>query len=120
VNWRSGVALDERGVAVDANVFYELGHAALNPARAFADATRLSSKSANKLSHTAYGKSVAATMELERSTRRYRKPEWGIDRPPSAAKVSVNIKSIWERPFCRLLHSSGPLCARRAVRNRRC
>ena len=52
--------------------FYELGHAALNPSRAFADATRLFFKNpANPLAHTAYGKSVAATMELfERSTRR--------------------------------------------------
>jgi len=44
--------------------FYELGHAALNPSRAFADATRLFFKNpANPLAHTAYGKSVAATME---------------------------------------------------------
>ena len=45
--------------------FYELGHAALNPARAFADATRLFFKNpANPLSHTSYGKSVAASLEL--------------------------------------------------------
>ena len=87
--------------------FYEMGHAALNPARAFADATRLFFKNpANPLSHTAYGKSVAAAMELfERSTRRYRKPEWGIDSTTvGGEKVSVNIKTVWERPFCRLLH----------------
>jgi len=61
--------------------FYELAHTALNPSRAFADATRLFFKNpANPLAHTAYGKSIAATMELfERSTRRYRKPEWHID-----------------------------------------
>ena len=35
---------------------------------------------ANPLAHTTYGKSVAAAMELfERSTRHYRRPEWGID-----------------------------------------
>jgi poly(3-hydroxybutyrate) depolymerase len=87
--------------------FYELGHAALNPSRAFADATRLFFKNpANPLAHTAYGKSIAATMELfERSTRRYRKPEWGIDSTTvGGEKVAVNIKSIWQRPFCRLLH----------------
>ena len=45
--------------------FYELGHAALNPSRAFADATRLFFKNpANPLAHTAYGKSVAAAAEL--------------------------------------------------------
>ena len=60
--------------------FYEMGHAALNPSRAFADATRLFFKNpANPLAHTTYGKSVAAAMELfERSTRRYNKPEWNI------------------------------------------
>jgi poly(3-hydroxybutyrate) depolymerase len=87
--------------------FYELGHAALNPSRALADATRLFFKNpANPLSHTAYGKSIAATMELfERSTRRYRKPEWGIDSTTvGGEKVAVNIKSVWQRPFCRLLH----------------
>ena len=100
---------DESGALLSTPMywFYELGHAALNPARAFADATRLFFKNpANPLSHTAYGKSVAASMELfERSTRRYRKPEWGIDSTTvGGEKVSVNIKSIWERPFCRLLH----------------
>jgi poly(3-hydroxybutyrate) depolymerase len=45
-------------------------------------------------------------MELfERSTRRYRKPEWGIDSTTvGGERVAVNIKSVWQRPFCRLLH----------------
>jgi poly(3-hydroxybutyrate) depolymerase len=49
---------------------------------------------------------MAATMELfERSTRRYRRPEWDIDSTTvGGEKVPVQIKSIWERPFCRLLH----------------
>jgi poly(3-hydroxybutyrate) depolymerase len=87
--------------------FYELGHAALNPARAVADATRLFFKNpANPFSHTAYGKSVAASMELfERSTRRYRRPEWDIDSTTvGGEQVAVRIKTIWQRPFCRLLH----------------
>ena len=50
---------------------YEMGHAALNPSRAIADATRLFFKNpANPFAHTTYGKSVAAAAELfERSTR---------------------------------------------------
>src|ERR1700755_42398 len=87
--------------------FYELGHAALNPSRAMADATRLFFKNpANPLAHTAYGKSMAASMELfERSTRRYRKPEWGIASAAVGAEhVPVHISTVWERPFCRLLH----------------
>jgi len=61
---------------------YEMGQAALNPSRAVADATRLFFKNpANPFAHTTYGKSVAAAAEVfERSTRRYRRPEWGIDR----------------------------------------
>jgi poly(3-hydroxybutyrate) depolymerase len=100
---------DDNGVlfATPMYWFYEMGHAALNPARAFADATRLFFKNpANPLSHTAYGKSVAATAELfERSTRRYRRPEWGINSTTvGAEKIPVNIKTVWQRPFCRLLH----------------
>jgi poly(3-hydroxybutyrate) depolymerase len=87
--------------------FYEMGHAALNPSRAFADATRLFFKNpANPLAHTAYGKSVAASMELfERSTRRYQKPDWNISYTTvGAERIPVHIESIWHRPFCRLLH----------------
>src|ERR1700758_2729072 len=60
--------------------FYEMSHAALNPARAWGDATRFCSKNPiNPLSSTTYGKSVAAAAELfERSTRRYSRPEWCI------------------------------------------
>ena len=61
--------------------FYEMSHAALNQARAWADATRLFFKNPiNPLSFTTLGKSVAAACELfERSTRRYGRPEWRID-----------------------------------------
>jgi poly(3-hydroxybutyrate) depolymerase len=85
---------------------YEMGHAALSPARAFADATRLYYKNpANPLTHTTYGKSVAAAMELfERSTRRYGRPDWMIeDTVVGGAHVPVHITTVWERPFCRLL-----------------
>jgi poly(3-hydroxybutyrate) depolymerase len=86
---------------------YEMGHAALNPSRAIADATKLFFKNpANPLSHTTYGKSVAAAAELfERSTRRYRRPDWNIDHTVVGAEhIPVHINSVWERPFCRLLH----------------
>ena len=86
---------------------YEMTLAALNPSRAVADATRLFFKNpANPLAHTTYGKSIAATMELfERTTRRYRRPEWGIDNVTvGGERVPVHITSVWERPFCRLLH----------------
>ena len=52
---------------------YEVSHAALQPARAFADVTELYFKNPlNPLAHTTYGKTMAAAAELfERSTRRY-------------------------------------------------
>jgi poly(3-hydroxybutyrate) depolymerase len=87
--------------------FYEVSHAALNPARAYADAARLYFKSpVNPLSFTTFGKSIAAALELfERSTRRYGRPEWRIDSTlVGGERVPVEVASIWERPFCRLLH----------------
>jgi len=86
---------------------YEMGQAALNPSRALADATKLFFKNpANPFAHTTYGKSVAAAAELfERSTRRYHRPEWGIDSVTvGAERIPVHTISVWERPFCRLLH----------------
>ncbi|MEA2905503.1 MAG: poly(3-hydroxybutyrate) depolymerase [Alphaproteobacteria bacterium] len=93
--------------AAPAYWLYEMSQAALNPARAFADAGRLFFKNpANPLAHTPFGKTAAASFELfERSTRRYGKPEWNI---PSTLiggeRVPVRISTVWERPFCRLLH----------------
>ena len=87
--------------------FWEMSHAALNPARAVADATRLFYKNPiNPLAGTTFGKSMAAAAELfERSTRRYGRPEWGIrETTVGGARVPVHISVAWERPFCRLLH----------------
>jgi poly(3-hydroxybutyrate) depolymerase len=87
--------------------FYEMGQAALNPSRIWADATRLFFRNpVNPLSFTTFGKTVAATAELfERSTRRYGRPEWRIDTAlVGGERVPVEIKTVWERPFCRLLH----------------
>jgi poly(3-hydroxybutyrate) depolymerase len=86
---------------------YEMGLAALSPARAVADATRLYYKNpANPLAYTTYGKSIAAAMELfERSTRRYGRPDWGIDETVVGGEhIPVRITPVWQRPFCTLLH----------------
>jgi len=86
---------------------YEMSHAALNPSRAWADATRLFFKNpVNPLSFTTYGKSVAAACELfERSTRRYGRPEWQISSTlVGGERVPVHVSTVWERPFCRLIH----------------
>src|SRR5271155_4041863 len=86
--------------------FYEMSHAALNPARAWADATRLFfTNPINPLSFTTFGTSVAAAAELfERSTRRYGRPEWRISSTPvGGERVPVHTTTVWERPFCRLV-----------------
>jgi poly(3-hydroxybutyrate) depolymerase len=86
---------------------YEASHAALSPARAMADATRLAFKNPlNPLYFTSFGKSIAAAAELfERSTRRYGQPEWRISSTlVGGERVPVHITSVWERQFCRLLH----------------
>jgi poly(3-hydroxybutyrate) depolymerase len=86
---------------------YEMSQAALNPSRAWADATRLFFKNpVNPLSFTTYGKTIAAACELfERSTRRYGRPEWRISSTVvGGERVPVQIKTLWERPFCRLVH----------------
>ena len=87
--------------------FYEMSHAALNPARAWADATRLFYKNpVNPLSFTTFGKTVAAAAELfERSTRRYGRPEWRITSTlVGGERVPVQVSTVWERPFCKLVH----------------
>jgi poly(3-hydroxybutyrate) depolymerase len=86
---------------------YEMGQAALNPSRAWAEASRLFFKNpANPFAHTPVGKTMAAACELfERSTRRYGKPDWSIDSVMvGGERIPVRVTSIWERPFCRLLH----------------
>ncbi len=87
--------------------FYEMSHAALNPSRAFADATKLLFKNPlNPLAVTIFGKSVAAACEVfERSIRRYGRPEWGIASTlVGGERIPVSVETLWERPFCRLLH----------------
>ena len=86
---------------------YELAHASLNPARAVADATRiLFQNPLNPWSQTDLGKAIAASCELfERTTRRYGKPKWGIDDTEiGGRRVPVEIRTVWEKPFCKLLH----------------
>ena len=87
--------------------FWEMSRAALLPARAAADMTRLYFKNPlNPLANTTYGKSVAATCELfERSTRHYGRPEWEIESTlVGGERVPVEPSVVWERPFCRLVH----------------
>ncbi|WP_441228523.1 polyhydroxyalkanoate depolymerase [Tardiphaga sp. 20_F10_N6_6] len=86
---------------------YEMAYASLNPARAMTDATRmLFQNPLNPFSQTEFGKSVTAGCELfERTTRRYGKPEWGLhDTDVNGVRTPIEIRSVWEKPFCRLLY----------------
>lgn len=87
--------------------FYELNHAMLQPYRAIADGARLFyTNPLNPLSQTSYGRSMAAIAELfERGTRRYTKPEFGLDKVEIGGKpVDVSEEIVWSRPFCDLIH----------------
>ena len=87
--------------------FYEMQHAALSPFRAAADAGRLFFQNpVNPFAHTMWGKSMAAGLEMfERATRRYGKPEWGIEETTVGGEhVPVHPHVVWERPFCQLVH----------------
>lgn len=89
--------------------FYELNHAALQPYRAIADASRLFfSNPLNPVSHTSWGRSMAAASELfERMTRRYGKPAFELPFTTiRGKKVDVTERVVWSRPFCKLLHFS--------------
>lgn len=86
---------------------YELNQAALHPARATAEAYRMLWRNPlNPASHTVMGRGAAAALELfERSTRRYRKPEWEIDLVMSHGRtVSVRPETVLTKPFCNLVH----------------
>jgi len=85
---------------------YELNHAALQPARLYADAVRMFySNPLNPIAHTHWGRSVAAGAELfERTTRRYGKPAFGLDKTVVDWKsVEVTEKTVWSKPFCNLV-----------------
>lgn len=93
---------------------YEMSHAALAPWRAAADVTRLFfSNPVNPASHTHFGKQMAASAELfERTTRRYGKPEFEIAKTAyKGMPVAVEQETVWQRPFCNLLHFSRNLPA---------
>ena len=85
--------------------WYEAAHLMLSPARAASDATRLLfANPVNPLSHTPYGRTVAAACELfERTTRRYDKPRFDINEAiVDGQRVPVAERVVWERPFCKV------------------
>jgi poly(3-hydroxybutyrate) depolymerase len=89
-----------------AYLWYEAAHVMLSPARAASDATRLLfNNPVNPLTHTPYGRTVSAACELfERTTRRYGKPDFGLNTTTvEGQRVAVTERVVWERPFCRVV-----------------
>lgn len=92
--------------------FYEMNHAIMQPWRTVAEATSMFYRNpANPVSHTKYGRTMAAWAEVfERTTRRYGKPEFGIEHTIIDDKeVAIVEKVVWEKSFCKLLHFSRAL-----------
>jgi len=86
---------------------YEMTHAAVQPLRLQNDALRYLCRSAySPLAYTPLGKAVAAASEVfENVTRRYRKPDWGIDQIKIfGLPAPVEIEVAQSRTFCDLLH----------------
>ena len=86
---------------------YELSHAAISPARAAANSTRLILRNPfNPLSYTNLGRNAAAAAELlERTTRRYKKPAFNIKATTVKGKrIAVSEEIVWRKPFCDLIH----------------
>src|SRR5918912_2434371 len=101
---------------MDCYLLYEMNHAAVGPIRAAADVARLQFRNPlNPVSHTPFGRGVAAACELfERITRRYGKPAFGLDATRvEGERVAVREQVVWERPFCQLLRFEKQLRAPR-------
>jgi poly(3-hydroxybutyrate) depolymerase len=86
---------------------HEAAYYATGPLRAAARVTRdfwgstLNPASASKLGRTLF----AAADLFSNVTRRYGKPEWGIDTVQiNGTAVRVRITTVWSSPWCKLLH----------------
>lgn len=97
--------------------WYELGHAAMVPARAVAGSARsVLDNPFNPLMQMPGSRHAAAALELfERTTRRYAKPSFGLATTEvDGAAVGVTEEVIWQAPFCRLLHFKRDVSEQRA------
>lgn len=85
---------------------YEFAYLAMAPARALSNAASFWAKNPlNPLAKTQFGRTVAASSAMfERLTRRYGKPQFGLDATTVAGReVAVAEEIVWQRPFCRVI-----------------
>ena len=86
---------------------YELTHAAISPWRAAAQVGRHAlSNPLNPAALTFPARATAAAFEMfVNATRRYGKPEWGIEETEIAGEsVPVEPRIVLSKPFCDLVH----------------
>ncbi|CAA7617237.1 polyhydroxyalkanoate depolymerase [Magnetospirillum sp. UT-4] len=86
---------------------HEFQHAALTPVRLFAEAMQtVYSHPWVPVAYTSFGRAMAAGAELvERTTRRYPKPEFGLHSTViDGAEVPVRGLVVYDKPFGSLLH----------------
>ena len=96
---------------------YEMAHAAIVPLRAASVMTRRFYRfPINPLSYTPQSRVITAACDLfERATRRYAKPEWGIETTcVDGDRVPVGIEVVDHKPFCNLLRFRRDLPPNRA------
>ncbi|MDK9723109.1 MAG: polyhydroxyalkanoate depolymerase [Rhodospirillales bacterium] len=86
---------------------HEMQRAAITPMRVMAEALQqVYTHPWVPAAYTGFGRAVAAGCEiLERSTRRYPKPQWGLHQTLIDGKtVPIEIETVWDKnPFCHLL-----------------
>ncbi|HXI87465.1 MAG TPA: polyhydroxyalkanoate depolymerase [Parvularculaceae bacterium] len=86
---------------------YELGYAAVAPARVAAGfGARFWRSPFNPMADTWFARTSAAALDVfENMTRRYPKPEWGISETTvNGTTVPVTIETAARKDFCTLLH----------------
>lgn len=86
---------------------YDFGHMMMAPFRVAAEVTQATFQNPYvPMSFTRMGRAIAAGAELvERTTRRYQKPSFGLDTAlVDGKKVAVAMETVMEKPFCRLQH----------------
>jgi poly(3-hydroxybutyrate) depolymerase len=86
---------------------FELGHAAVAPARVAAGlGAKIWRSPFNPFADTWFGRTSAAAFDVfENITRRYPKPDWGIDETLiNGRRVRVTIETAARKDFCTLLH----------------
>lgn len=101
--------------------FYELNHAAMAPLRLMANYSNTFWQApGNPLTESPLGRTMIAGSEMfERLTRRYAKPEFGIDEITIDKKpYGVEQETVFSKPFCNLVRFTVPDLPKAAQKKR--